>query len=68
MEKCKTCAAWSELIARAVGGGPVEAMCIKPDSPMRGAYTTARHGCIAHTTDPTFADYPSERAPDAKPA
>lgn len=65
--RCETCSAWSELIARAYGGGPVEAMCIKPDSPKSGKYTTGRNGCEAHTTDPRFADYPSARAPDARP-
>ena len=67
MNRCNTCSAWSELIARA-HGGPVEAMCLKPDSPMTGKYTTGRHGCHQHTTDPAFADYPSERAPGARPA
>lgn len=66
MKKCGTCAAWSELIARAIGGGPVEAMCTKPDSPLQGQYTVGHQGCEAHTTDPAFADYPSERAPDAR--
>jgi hypothetical protein len=65
MKKCGTCAAWSELIARAIGGGPVEALCIKPDSPLCGTYTTGHQGCDAHTTDETFADHPSERAPNA---
>lgn len=67
-QRCNTCSAWSELIAQAIGGGPVEAMCLKPDSPMNGKYTTGRNGCHQHTTDPAFADYPSERAPDARPA
>jgi hypothetical protein len=64
--RCETCSAWSELIARSIGGAPVEAMCIKPGSPKRGAYTTGRMGCEAHTTDPSFADHPSARAPNAR--
>ena len=66
MNRCNTCAAWSELIARAIGGGLVEAMCLKPDSPMRGHYTTGRHGCHQHTTEARYADHPSERAPGVK--
>jgi len=68
VNRCTTCSAWSELIAQCLGGGPVQALCLKPDSPMSGKYTTGRHGCHQHTTDPTFADYPSERAPNARPA
>lgn len=64
---CKTCSAWSELIARAEGGGPVEALCLHPKSSYRGFYTTGATGCTAHTTDPAFADHPSERAPNARP-
>ncbi len=65
MNRCSTCSAWSELVARSVGGGPVEALCIKPDSPLSGRYVTGRQGCPHHTTDPRFADHPSERAPSA---
>lgn len=68
MNRCNTCSAWSELIAKAHGGGPVEALCLKPDSPMHGHYTTGRQGCHQHTTDPTFADFPSDRAPEARPS
>lgn len=61
--RCDTCSAWSELIAKSEGGGPVQALCLKPDSPMAGQYTTGRTGCHQHTTDPAFADHPSGRAP-----
>jgi hypothetical protein len=66
MQRCKTCSAWSELVARSIGGAPVEALCLKPDSPLQGKYTTGRQGCLQHTTDPSFADHPSERAPNAE--
>ncbi len=66
MNRCESCAAWSELIARADGGRPVEAMCLKPDSPMKGHYTTGRQGCHQHTTEARFADHPSVRAPFAE--
>jgi hypothetical protein len=64
---CRTCSAWSELLARSLGSGPVEAMCLNPASPMHGSYMRASSGCTAHTTDPALADHPSERAPDARP-
>lgn len=60
---CRTCAAWSELVARSIGGAPVEALCLKPDSPNHGVYMTGDETCAAHTRDPEFADAPSERAP-----
>lgn len=66
MPKCNTCAAWSELIARAIGGGPVEALCLNAVSPHFSKYTTGRMGCEHWTNNPAIADYPSERAPNAK--
>lgn len=62
-QRCDTCSAWSELIAECEGGGPVQALCLKPDSPMAGQYTTGRTGCHQHTTDAAFADAPSARSP-----
>lgn len=64
---CKTCSAWSELIAKCEGGGPLEALCLHPRSSYRGRYTTGDTGCTAHTTDPAFADAPSKRAPHWRP-
>jgi len=33
---CKGCRYWSEMIAQAIGGGPVEAMCLNQDAPSKG--------------------------------
>jgi hypothetical protein len=67
MNRCDTCAAWSELIARSEGGGPVEALCLSNESPHSHKYTTGRMGCDRWTNNPAIADYPSERAPNARP-
>jgi len=67
MKTCSSCAGWSELIARSLGGGPVEALCIREGSPHAGKYTTGEMGCRRWTNDQSVADYPSERAPDAVP-
>lgn len=65
--RCKTCSAWSELLAEAKAGGPVKAMCLNPASDAHGTYVSGEQGCSAHTTDPALADHPSSRAPDARP-
>lgn len=31
MRSCEGCMYWSELLAQAIGGGPVQAMCLHPD-------------------------------------
>lgn len=68
MNRCNTCSAWSELIAKSEGGGPVEALCLNNCSPHSGKYTTGRMGCDHWTNNPAYADYPSERAPNARRA
>ena len=44
---CKGCRYWSEMIAQALGGGPVEAMCLSREGPERGKYTSAARTCVA---------------------
>ena len=45
-KNCKGCRYWSEMIAQVMGGGPVQAMCIAPQSaPMRTKYTTGSQTC-----------------------
>lgn len=44
---CHGCRYWSEMLARALGGGPVEAMCLGDNSPHRDKYTTKRTTCVA---------------------
>jgi hypothetical protein len=39
------CKFWSELIAKAQGGGGVQALCLNPASPKHGEYTFGRQGC-----------------------
>lgn len=47
-KNCKGCRYWSEMIAQAMGGGPVQAMCLaqKP-APLSGRFTTSSHTCNA---------------------
>jgi hypothetical protein len=44
MEKCDGCKWWSDMIAQCIGGGPVEAYCLNPDSSKFGTYTL--NGCV----------------------
>jgi hypothetical protein len=44
---CKGCRFWSEMIARAQGGGPVEAVCLSGTGSRAGQYTTGRNTCEA---------------------
>lgn len=43
--KCENCRYWSEMIARAIGHGPVEAMCLSSKSKYHSKYTSGRMGC-----------------------
>lgn len=44
---CKGCRYWSEMLAMCgpESGGQVVAMCLSPDSPNKGKYTTKRGRC-----------------------
>jgi hypothetical protein len=42
---CKGCRYWSEMIAQAVGGGPVQAICLCPTSAARGTYMSGHRTC-----------------------
>lgn len=46
-ENCNGCRFWSEMIARSVGGAPVEALCLSASSPRSGEYVTGRTACSA---------------------
>lgn len=45
MGKCVNCRFWSEMCARAMGGGPVEALCLAEGGPKQGKYTAEHDGC-----------------------
>lgn len=47
-KNCGGCRYWSELLAQAVGGGPLEAYCLAEDGPDGGKYTQERHHCDAY--------------------
>ena len=47
VENCIGCRFWSEMIARSVGGSPVEALCLAKDGPNSGQYVTGRVSCDA---------------------
>jgi hypothetical protein len=42
---CRGCRYWSEMIAKAEGGGPVVAMCLSPDSVVKGRYMAGFQRC-----------------------
>ena len=43
-KNCAGCRYWSEMLAQAIGGGPVQAMCLG-EGQYRGKYTSARGKC-----------------------
>jgi hypothetical protein len=59
-KNCKGCRYWSEMIARSIGGGPVQAMCLS-GGPLDGkdvcghqtcsAWTSGHHGAIDEPPD-----------------
>ncbi len=44
---CNGCRFWSEMIAKAEGGGPVEALCLSDTGPNKGKYVSGRATCEA---------------------
>ena len=54
MEGCWICVFWSELIARATGSGPLEAICENASSPHSGTYTTGHTRCDQFEEEPAF--------------
>jgi hypothetical protein len=44
---CEGCRYWSEMIACAGGGRPLEALCLAEESPLRGQYTPGSQSCEA---------------------
>lgn len=44
---CSGCRWWSEMLAQAKGGGPVEAMCLNQESPNSTRYVTQSQTCRA---------------------
>lgn len=61
---CMGCRFWSEMIAKAEGGGPVQALCLNLESPRHSQYTTGRSTCAAWKSGHLGAiDEPGE-APD----
>lgn len=47
-KNCHGCRYWSEMLAQAIGDGPLEAMCLAQDGPYTGKYTTKRQTCKAY--------------------
>lgn len=45
--KCNQCRFWSERLAMALDGGPVQAYCLAQGGPYSGQYTYADQGCGA---------------------
>lgn len=62
---CGSCRYWSEMLAKAVGGGPVQAMCLAREGELRGKYTTERGTCKAWASGHLGAvDTPDSEPPD----
>ena len=43
--KCQDCRFWSEMVAASTGCGPIKALCLCEDSPLRMKMTTEINGC-----------------------
>ena len=52
---CEGCKYWSERLARSLGGGPVEAMCLNENSSHIMHYV--HYGCKKHTPGPAVDDW-----------
>ena len=50
---CQSCRYWSEMIAQATGGKPVEAYCLNSISPNYQTFTTGNKTCpgLLYTSD-----------------
>jgi hypothetical protein len=46
-QQCGTCRFWSEMCAQAMGGGPIEALCLSQTGSKAMKYTTERMSCEA---------------------
>jgi len=44
-KNCAGCRYWSEMLAHALGGGPVEAMCLAGEGPFQGQYVAGYRTC-----------------------
>jgi hypothetical protein len=42
---CRTCRYWSERCAKAIDGGPMEALCLESHSPYASQYTIGNESC-----------------------
>ena len=48
---CENCRFWSQMCAQAVGGGPVEALCLANNGPFSSKYTTGKFRCDGFKQD-----------------
>jgi hypothetical protein len=46
-QDCAGCRYWSEMVVQAIGGGPVEALCLSGSGEYAGKYVTERMTCDA---------------------
>lgn len=44
-DSCEECRFWSEMVAQAINGNPLEALCLADGGPKQGEYTTGRFSC-----------------------
>lgn len=44
---CRGCRYWSEMIAQSIGFGPVQALCLVQEGPLKGRYVSGRQTCSA---------------------
>jgi hypothetical protein len=50
-EQCENCRYWSQMLAQALDGGPIEAWCLSEDGPKRGRYVRANDHCPSWKTN-----------------
>lgn len=70
---CRDCQYWSEMLAQCLGGGPVQAMCLSPNGPLSGKYTSGTQDCplylggrdeLLAVDDPEREEEPDGAEPD----
>ena len=44
-KRCNECRFWSEMVARSIGGGAMEALCLTENGPRSSEYTTELMFC-----------------------
>jgi hypothetical protein len=48
---CGNCRYWSQMVAQSIGCGPIEALCLSPDSSWHSKYVRGTFLCVHWASD-----------------